>query len=93
MGIMVYSLQWVMQDFVHQPYGFGGLGLRVFIRENIFGFDLFGIPGSSKRPGCKKVSYGLWQSMVLKFRVWGIYGKILGLELCQSAPGTAYMAY
>ena len=22
MGIMVYSLLWVMQDFVHQPYGF-----------------------------------------------------------------------
>ena len=21
MGIMVYSLLWVMQDFVHQPYG------------------------------------------------------------------------
>ena len=21
MGIMVYSLYWVMQDFVHQPYG------------------------------------------------------------------------
>ena len=20
MGIMVYSLSWVMQDFVHQPY-------------------------------------------------------------------------
>ena len=23
MGIMVYSLLWVMQDFVHQPYAFG----------------------------------------------------------------------
>ena len=35
MGIMVYSLFWVMQDFVHQPYtGFcymlGGLGFIGF---------------------------------------------------------------
>ena len=35
MGIMVYSLQWVMQDFVHQQYEIiehdlvQGLGLRV----------------------------------------------------------------
>ena len=25
MGIMVYSLQWVMQDFVHQPFVWGNL--------------------------------------------------------------------
>ena len=26
MGIVVYSLQWVMQDFVHQPYHYNNNG-------------------------------------------------------------------
>ena len=28
MGIMVYSLLWVMQDFVHQPYGLWSCGFQ-----------------------------------------------------------------
>ena len=36
MGIMVYSLLWVVQDFVHQPYveafvGFSGLRILEFV--------------------------------------------------------------
>ena len=37
MGIMVYSLLWVMQDFVHQPKDRGplkGLGFRVFLAKS-----------------------------------------------------------
>ena len=45
MGIMVYSLLWVMQDFVHQPFGsfrilgvpyFGALIRRILIIELLY---------------------------------------------------------
>ena len=53
MGIMVYSLLWVMQDFDHQPYhrlagGFGGftilclfmvLGLRLQLARGFMGLQ------------------------------------------------------
>ena len=31
MGLMVYSLQWVMQDFVHQQYNPSTLGPRLLL--------------------------------------------------------------
>ena len=31
MGIMVWSLLWVMQEYVHQPHGHLGLGFGVYV--------------------------------------------------------------
>ena len=36
MGIMVYSLLWVMQDFVHQPYGYCGIILILGTARNLY---------------------------------------------------------
>ena len=54
-GIMVYSLLWVMQDFVHQPY-FGDFGSRLWndvlsgdwgYRASGFGFKGIANPATS----------------------------------------------
>ena len=31
MGIMVYSLLWIMQDFVHQPYHYLTIQAAIFL--------------------------------------------------------------
>ena len=37
MGIMVYSLKWVMQDFVHQPYRKGSTRVAMWSRRVLLG--------------------------------------------------------
>ena len=70
MGIMVYSLLWVMQDVYHQPYtvwslelGFGVSGLGV------------GLVGSGFRQPGVELRVGCWGLLVdgffVGFRLWG----------------------
>ena len=53
MGIMVYSLLWVMQDFVHQPY-----------LQEIDGVEVRNLPRQPEAAGC--VLFCTWNVLGLR---------------------------